>query len=96
MMCVKGEVVGLIKGKTRKGNEYVGINILSRGSDGTAGIVRVYDYNGRCRGVKVGEQVEIEFWCRAYAFGQAEAQVGIKYVGVQCHSGGGVGLRAAV
>lgn len=101
MMRIDGEVVGLKTGKTGKGDEYVRISILNRASDGTAGIKIINDYNGRSRGVKVGDMVSIEFWDTAYIIGKdtKSPQAVVKLVGVMLHDSGsasGKSLRAAV
>lgn len=82
MLIIKGELVGSKVGTTSKGTEFVKQTILSRSSDGNVGMLTVYDYNGRTRSLKAGQQVEIEAWCTAFVIKGRENEAQVKYVAI--------------
>lgn len=83
MLNVTGELVGSKTGTTSKGTEFVKLTVLTRSSDGNAGMVRIYDYNGRARHLKQGQQVTIEVWCTAFVIKGRENDAQVKYVAIK-------------
>ena len=72
-LILRGRVVGIRRGETKKGRVFVALDVQVTHSRGTA-LRRVYDYNGATADLPINQDVELPVWCSAYQVG-TEARV---------------------